>query len=467
MGDEACLDEDKSTSIVQNNYIAVFGAWRLPGQGLTLPKSIEGLSPMNLPSDPDVVVVGAGAAGVAATRRLMEAGRSVVVLEARGRVGGRAYTDIATTPYPLDLGCEWLHSADRNPLSDVAYRLGLTIDRSPPPWDRPTLRASMNKSAEREFYKAIDRFYARVDAAARKPLDRKASELLEPGCRWNGLINAVSTYINGVELDRVSVFDGDNYEDTETDWRIVEGYGTLIARLGAKLPIRFNAPVERIDHSGKRIEVVTSGGSLSAGAVIVTVPTDVIASAAIRFIPDLPRKREAAARLPLGVADKVFFALDGAEEFEPDTNLYGATDRAATGNYYLRISGRPILEAFFGGELARELEKGGLPAFADFALMELTGVMGSAFRTRLRPILATAWAADAYALGSYSHALPGHADERAVLAAPIDDRIFFAGEACSRRQFSTAHGAYRSGDKAAKAVLKRVGSAAGLRLSDV
>jgi monoamine oxidase len=81
--------------------------------------------------------------------------------------------------------------------------------------------------------------------------------------------------------------------------------------------------------------------------------------------------------------------------------------------------------------------------------------MGSAFRTRLRPILATAWAADTYALGSYSHALPGHADERAVLAAPIDDRIFFAGEACSRRQFSTAHGAYRSGNKTAKAVLKR------------
>ncbi len=143
---------------------------------------------MNLPSDPDVVVIGAGAAGVAATRRLMEAGRSVVVLEARGRVGGRAFTDIATTPYPLDLGCEWLHSADRNPLSEVAYRLGLTIDRSPPPWDRPTLRASMNKSGQREFYKAIDRFYARVDAAARAPLDRKASELLEPGCRWNGLI---------------------------------------------------------------------------------------------------------------------------------------------------------------------------------------------------------------------------------------------------------------------------------------
>ena len=200
----------------------------------------------------------------------------------------------------------------------------------------------MTKCDEQDgFDKAIDRFDARIDLAARGPEDRKASELLEPGCRWNDLIDATSTYINGVELDRVSVFDGENYEDTETDWRIVEGYGTLIARLGSELPIHLNAPVECIDQKGKRIEVVTSNGSLSAGAVIVTVPTDVIASGAIRFIPDLPRKRDAAAHLPLGVANKVFFSLDGAGEFEPGRPISTAPStrwRLATTTCALRAS---------------------------------------------------------------------------------------------------------------------------------
>jgi monoamine oxidase len=415
-------------------------------------------------SYPDVVVVGAGAAGIAAARRLRQAGCDLVVLEARGRLGGRAFTDVAASPHALDIGCEWLHSADRNPLVQVARQLGLTIDCSPPPWDKPTLEASMTRSDEQDFDGAIRRFYARLDAAARGPKDRKASELLDTDSRWNPLIDAISTYINGVELDQVSVFDGENYDDSEADWRIVEGYGTLIARLGAELPVHLNAPVERIDYSGKRIEVATEIGSLSAGAVIVTAPTGVIASGAIRFVPDLPRKREAASRLPLGVANKVIFSLEDAEEFEPDTNLYGATDRAATGNYYAHISGRPLLQGFFGGSLARDLERGGLAAFADFAASELAGVLGGAFRKRLRPILATAWATDHFSQGSYSYALPGYADERAVLAAPIDDRIFFAGEACSKHSFSTAHGAYKSGNKAAKAVLRSLGRpTAGLR----
>jgi monoamine oxidase len=411
-------------------------------------------------SDPDVIVVGAGAAGIAAARWLKRQLREVIVLEARNRLGGRAFTDTRTTAYPIDLGCEWLHSADRNPLTKIARSLGLSVDTSPPPWDRPTLAASMSKRHERDFHKAIDRYYERVDAAARGRADRKASELLEVGSRWNDLIGAISTYINGVELNRVSIFDGENYDDSETDWRIVEGYGTLIDRLGARLPVRLNTAVERIDHSGKRIEVTTSNGSLSAAAVIVTVPTDIIASGAIRFVPDLPRKREAAAHLPLGIANKIFFFLDGAEEFERDTNIYGRIDKVATGNYYVHISGRPLIEGYFGGALARQLEKAGAVAFADFAVSELTGVMGSAFRQRLRPILATAWSSDRFSMGSFSHALPGYADERAVLATPGDDRIFFAGEACSKHHFSTTHGAYKSGEKAAKAVLRQLGRSA-------
>ena len=404
--------------------------------------------------DADVVVVGAGAAGVSAALRLQQARLDVVVLEARGRIGGRAFTDTTSSPYPLDLGGEWLHSADRNPLVNVARRLGLTIDEAAPPWEKPTWPASMSPADEKDFEKAVGRYYDRLDQAAKGHADRKASELLQPGCRWNNLIDAASTYVNGVELDRVSVFDGENYDDSEIDWRLAEGYGALIARLGAGLPIRLNAPVERIDHTGHDIEVVTPQGAIRAGAVIVTAPTDLLAAGAIRFVPELPRKREAAAHLPLGLANKVFLSLDGAEEFERDTNVYGDARATATGNYYLRISGRPLVQGFFGGALARQLERDGPAAAADFAMTELANVMGGAFRARLRPLLATAWSADPFSRGSYAYALPGFAQERAVLAAPVDDRIFFAGEACSKHDFSTVHGAYKSGLEAAKALLK-------------
>jgi monoamine oxidase len=328
------------------------------------------------------------------------------------------------------------------------------VDSSPPPWDNTPINPSMTCAVERDFEKSVDCFYARLDVAARMQHDRAASELLDPNCRWNPLIDAISTYVSGVELDKISVIDGENYDDTETDWRVVEGYGTLISRLATKLPIHLNTTVQSIDHSRTRIKISTSGGSLDTDAVIVTVPTNVIATGALRFVPDLPRKCDAAAHLPLGVANKIFFSLDRAEEFERDTNLYGSIDRVATGNYYARISGLPLVEGFFGGALARDLEREGFAAFADFAMNELVDVMGSAFRQRLHPIVSTAWSSDPFSLGSYSYAEPGHAGDRAVLAAPVDGRIFFAGEACSKYHFSTAHGAYRSGRKAAMAVLQ-------------
>jgi monoamine oxidase len=167
----------------------------------------------------------------------------------------------------------------------------------------------------------------------------------------------------------------------------------------------------------------------------------------------LPDKMDAAAVLPLGLADKLYLRLDQAEEFPKDSHLYGAIDRAGTGSYHLRPFGRALIECYFGGHLARDLEAGGEMAFAAFATDELASLLGGAIRKRLHPIAASAWARDPYARGSYSHALPGHADARRTLAEPVDGRLFFAGEACSVHDFSTAHGAYRSGIAAAEAAV--------------
>ena len=124
------------------------------------------------------------------------------------------------------------------------------------------------------------------------------------------MIDAISTYINGCELDHVSILDMDAYEDTEINWRVRRGYGALMAAYGAPCPLALNCKVTLIDHSGKRVRIETSQGTLTADKVIVTVPTNLIADEAIRFHPALPAKVDAARGLPLGLADKVMLALD-------------------------------------------------------------------------------------------------------------------------------------------------------------
>jgi len=190
-----------------------------------------------------------------------------------------------------------------------------------------------------------------------------------------------------------------------------------------------------------------------ADQVIVAVPASLVAKEQLTFDPPLPDKTEAAARLPLGVDDKLFMSLEGAEEFDRDVRLFGHTDRAATAAYHMRPMGRPLIEAFFGGNLAAGLEAGGEHAFFDFAAGELTGLFGSRFAKRVRPIAVHRWGLDPLSLGSYSFATPDFADCRQSLAAPVDERLFFAGEACSAGDFSTAHGAWYTGVSAAEEVI--------------
>jgi monoamine oxidase len=163
----------------------------------------------------------------------------------------------------------------------------------------------------------------------------------------------------------------------------------------------------------------------------------------------------AAARgLPLGVDDKVTVALSEPEALPKDGNLRGATMRTAMGTYHLRPFGQPCIEGFFGGRFARELEDAGDGALSAQAIDEIAAFLGNDFRRKLKPLAQSRWANDPFARGSYSHALPGHAGMRAVLAAPVDGRLFFAGEATSPNFFSTAHGARDSGERAAAEVLE-------------
>ncbi len=403
-------------------------------------------------SETEVAIIGGGAAGIAAGRRLRDAGIDCLVIEARPRLGGRAWTVTDQSGFALDLGCGWLHSADRNPWLKVAEGQGRTIDKTPPPWTKPALSIGFSLAEQHDFSNGIERFYARVEAAAKAP-DVAAATLLVPDDRWNNLIVAVGTYISGAELDNISAHDFANYDDSGVNWRVVEGYGATIAACGGDLPVALDCPVRRIDHSGQRLKIETAKGVITADQAIVTLPSAVIADAEHLFTPALPEKTRAARGLPLGLNDKLFLSLDGAEEFDPDIRLFGANDRIATAAYHLRPFGRPQIEVYFGGRLASDLEAQGERAFFDFAVSELVSLLGGAFARRVKPIHMHRWGADPFARGSYSYALPGMADCRAALAAPVNGRLFFAGEACSRGDFSTAQGGWITGVSAAEQVI--------------
>jgi monoamine oxidase len=406
----------------------------------------------SFPSEVDVAIIGAGAAGLGAANALKNSGLSVLVLEARDRLGGRSHTLLPAPGVMFDEGCGWLHSADKNSFVTIAGTLGFEIDKSRPPWRDESVNVAFPPRERADFIAAIDDFYERCEDASDDAHDSVASEWLEPGIRWNPMIDAISTYINGCELDQVSVYDMDAYEDTEINWRVSRGYGALIAAYGAACDVALNTNVTRIDHSGKRIKLDTSRGTLTAAKVIVTVPTNLIADEAIRFFPALPAKVGAARGLPLGLADKVMLALDEPEALPKDGNLRGATMRTAMGSYHLRPFGQPSIEGYFGGCFARELEDAGEGALAAQSIDEIVALLGSDYRRKLKPLAASRWAHDPFARGSYSHAMPGCADCRAVLAAPVDGRLFFAGEATSPNFFSTAHGARDSGERAAREV---------------
>jgi monoamine oxidase len=406
-------------------------------------------------NDFDIVVIGAGAAGLAAAAQLAQGSASFVLLEARARMGGRAFTE-SSSSYPLDRGCGWLHSADRNPWRGIAEASGFTIDRTEPASGQQTFDLGFSRQDQQAFAEASDAFNARIFEAAENCHEQAAAHLFEPCNRWNPLIDAVSTYMSGAALEHISVFDLAHYADSEINWRIREGYGAAIGKFGTGLPVRLNCAVHMIDHSGASLRIETSAGTLTAQAAIVTLPPPLLLSGALQFRPALPRKLEAAEGLPLGIADKLFIGLDQPEDLPPDGHLFGHIDRIETASYHLRPFGHPLIECYFGGPLALDLERAGPEAFFTFACDELARLFGNSFRERLHFITATSWALDSWSCGSYSYARPGHADARQKLAQSVDDRLFFAGEACSTYDFSTAHGAYQTGVAAAEQALAAI-----------
>ncbi len=391
----------------------------------------------------DVAIVGGGAAGIAAARQLIAQRRSVLLIETLPRLGGRAHTE-NLNGLPLDMGCGWLHSAQRNPLTALAQARGEALDRSESAWHRQLRNIQFSVKEQHEAWAAYRSLGERL--RRNPPLSDCAGDAVSRDDRWRPFIDGVSSFVNGAELDLLSAADYLAYEDAATDdnWRLPSGYGAFIAGLGKDLPAALNTTVTSVSW-GRDIVLDTPRGAIRARAAIVAVSTAVLSAGAIRFAPAIDEHLEAASCLPLGVADKVFLSCSDLTQVPAESHLLGRLDRAATGSYYLRPFGRPLIECFLGGRCAQMLEDAGTDVAYAFAMDELRALLGADFARSLAPITATRWAHEPSILGSYSHALPGHAAARAVLARPVSERLCFAGEACSREDFSTVHGAWESG----------------------
>jgi len=404
------------------------------------------------PSSVDVAVVGAGAAGLAAAKTVRQAGLQVALLEANGRVGGRAHTERATFGVPFDRGAWWLHSADINPLSEFARAWGFTCLRR-----RGSRRVFLGErwatpGELRERTAFYDRNFDAIHAAGRAGRDAPVSEVIEADGRWRPLLRHWIAVTSGVDPEEASTLDFANYRDTEVNWRVKEGVGTLVARYGADAPVELDAPVRRIGWGGRRVRLETPKGALEARAVIVTVSTGVLASGLIRFDPPLPEwKRSAIEAVPMGKANRIALQFD-RDVFGLPANSSATPFASApeTLSFQLRPFGWNLAAGYVGGRLSSALERAGENAMIDFALEKLKGIFGAGIARRLVKASATAWEGDPYIRGGYTAALPGCAHRRADLAAPVDGRLLFAGEATSKEFYSTLHGAYLTGGAAAE-----------------
>ncbi|MCJ2023602.1 flavin monoamine oxidase family protein [Methylobacterium sp. J-067] len=404
-------------------------------------------------SEFDVIIVGGGAAGIGAARRLAAQGVSALLLESSPRFGGRAYTqDLGG--YPLDLGCEWLHSGDRNAWVGIAEAAGLPVDRSDPPWAQAHPGIARNEDDEESARQAYGDWEERLRAVT-KGSDR-ANDAMESDNQWNAYVRAIAGFMSCVSPEDISATDYLAYDDASTgeNWNLPLGYGTLVA---ASLPpstaLRLATPAERIDLTADGVAVATRAGTLRAEAVILTVSTAVLAGDAIRLPPGTEPWREAAAVLPLGRNEKVFLEIGPGAAFGPDSHAYGNLRDARSAAYSIRPNGWPVIEAFLGGEGARILREEGPAAGFAHTKTELVGLFGNEVASAIRPLAATSWSRMATIGGAYSCALPGEARARARLAQPFEDRLFFAGEATHPFDFTTAHGAHDSGVRAADEAL--------------
>jgi monoamine oxidase len=406
-------------------------------------------------ADLDVVIVGAGAAGLAAAHALRAARRNVLVMEARGRIGGRVFTDESLGPR-FETGAFYIHWAERNPWTGIAKAQAVeTVD------DR-TLGGSfaafrngerLSTDARRQHREAFGRINT-VLGTYDHTTDQSFADLMkgQPPA-LSDVATAIALMSLGEDPQRVSAADYEQL-DSGTDLVVPTGYGKLVERYGAGLPVSLSTPVTAIDWSGQGVVLSTANGTLAARAAIVTVPVGVLAREGIRFTPALPAETLAAIDgLGMGAMTKLALKVEGDRLGQAAfTQYFDDTSRHELINFELWPFEQDLIVATFGGDYARGVAKLGEAGAIDHVTERLLKLTGAELRPKIAGGRLAGWSEEPFSAGSYSLAKPGHLAAREALARPVGDRIWFAGEAVVGPSAMTAGGAVLAGQAAAQAI---------------
>jgi monoamine oxidase len=418
-----------------------------------------------VPSNPDVVVIGAGSAGLSAARALIAQGKSVVVLEATDRIGGRAYTENETFGVPFDHGCSWIMGGRNLPYAKMAEEWHYDLLNHASAGEALFVGSNRaNNSEEARYYKAYNRVENAMHAAGSKGQDVSAASVIPSDLDFVG---TAQTWIGpmdwAVDMRDLSTMDVYKYGPIHTNYMVRQGYGTIVARMGQNIPVQLNTPATRVNWGGGGVSVETPAGSIRAWACVVTVSTGVLGnSRSIQFSPALQDwKRSAIDNLPMGLLAKITLQFDG-EKFGLYPNqwlTYRVSDKMpAEACYFLSWPfDFNIMIGFVGGQFGWHLSAVGSDAAIDFALGEVVKMVGSKARRHFVKGHLTKWASNPWTQGAYAAARPGHHQDRAVLARPLGKRLFFAGEATAAPYYQLCAGAYTSGETVAREVIDTIG----------
>ena len=433
-----------------------------------------------------VLVLGAGIAGLAAARALSQLGYEITVLEARDRIGGRCWT-----VDDVDLGAQWIHSTEGNPVSTLTRELGLSTlfvggdSTYVGGWDELRLVHSLGHELDLEAKQhsilMADSVHDALDAVRRVLIDEGRADV-----SIGHAIDRVLADMHLSDVDRQHVawhlalvirddwgadsrdvsflWWDDGYEVYGYGDSVLEhGYGALASALASSLDVRLEHIVSSVTTrpagAGVRVET-TNRGHFDADAAIVTLPLGVLQSNVVRFVPELPaRKRDAIQRLGFGVLDKVILTFD-KPFWAREQYVFGwvgdRIDEYPTCAVNLWKTHRlPKLVFMVGGPLASRVERWSTLELETWAFEVLREMFGAA-AVRPAKVERTRWSADPFAMGSYAYIAVGASPaDLDVLAEPVDDTLFFAGEATVRQHWATVHSAYVSGVREAARISGR------------
>jgi monoamine oxidase len=431
----------------------------------------------------DAIVIGAGAAGVAAARMLQDYGQSVLVLEARDRIGGRIHTDYDWADHPIELGAEFIHGEvvtwemlrqfgmDAFPVLEESQAYLHTPKGSRlrhPEQPLPTneqIAFDLLESNESSIWDWVDAWIAAGKPDTDLATMLRLSDVVIPPDLHRVIDNSYSSDY-GVYLHQLGVYGvaESTYEgDGANEYRIAEGYSKLLDRLATGLNIKLSSPVTQIEWAGDLAIVKTATEQFTTDRVIITLPLALLQRNTVTFIPELPNWKQKAIQ-GLGLTHIIKLILKFDRPFWPENWEYCVTHldsqlwwRPGAG----RDNEAPIITAFVGSDGADRIRALGETEAAKLGVKHLEEIFDVDLTDRLIDAKLIDWQTEPYSQMGYTYTPVNGTGLRQKLGESLHDRLFFAGEATSVLRPSTVHGAFETGFRAAQEILLNLKTSAG------